>query len=139
VSLYALAILIILLLLRRCAALMASLLPLIREQFKQHYLKEVLAAHFGGLAKTFLAALGVLCGLTALVALGLQILTITLNWQELLPKGHAWALGSFANKLAWLHTWHPIGVILFIVLLVVLLVILVLSFRRRGTNEECKM
>jgi hypothetical protein len=131
VSLQAALILIILLLLQRCAALLSSRLPLYRDQLKQLYLREVLSAHRSDLAKTALAALAFLCGIAALLVLGLQILTICLGWPKLLPPGHAWAMGSFENKLAWLHTWHPIGVGVFALLLVVLAVILALAWRRK--------
>jgi len=118
VGLRLLLMLFILLLSRQCAGWLFRRLPLYREQFKQLYLRELLAAHRAGLAKTALAAIALLGGIAALITLGLQILAICLTWPNLLPQGHAWAMGSFANKLNWLHTWHIRSIILFVLLLI---------------------
>jgi len=126
--------LIILLLTRWCASRLFSRLPFYREQLKQLYLRELLAAHRAGIAKTILAAIALLSGIAALITLALQILAICLTWPNLLPAGHAWAMGSFANKLAWLHDLHPRGMILFVLLLIVLGVVLVISTRRKMHN-----
>ncbi|MCL1975816.1 MAG: ABC transporter permease [Firmicutes bacterium] len=131
VALYTVLILIILLLLRRCAGLLFKRLPFYREQLKQLYPRELLTAHFGGLLTTTLAALALLAGIAALVTLALQVLAICLTWKDLLPTGHAWALGSFANKLSWLHTWHPVGMIMFLILLAVLVLILYFCLRQK--------
>ncbi|MCL1817192.1 MAG: ABC transporter permease, partial [Clostridiales bacterium] len=113
-------ILIIILLLRYCLKSLAKRLPLYREQLKQLYPSELLTKHFSALIKTALAALALLGGLAVLLILALQILATCLSWQNLLPPGHDWAMGSFADKLAWLHIWYPVGICLFLLLLIVL-------------------
>jgi hypothetical protein len=138
VGLYGAAILIILLLLRQCAGLLFSRLPLYREQLKQLYFSELLISQRAGLAKTALAALGLLSGVAALMALALRILTICLGWPGLLPPGHGWAMGGFAAKLTWLHDTYPWGMALFLLLLLALALILVLAWPRPALIKEEK-
>ena len=120
VGLRGMLILLILLLLRRCGSFALRRLPHYREQMKQRYLREVLAANRKDLLKTALALAALLVGVVALGALALQILAICLGWPGQLPAGHDWAMGGFAGKLAWLHDWRPIGVATFAALVVVL-------------------
>ncbi|MCL2167061.1 MAG: hypothetical protein FWH49_07240, partial [Clostridiales bacterium] len=102
------------------------------------YLRELLTAPASRaiLAQSCFAVTASLGSLAALVALAMQILAAGLRWQDLLPEGHSWAMGSFAGKLAWLHTWHPLGQALFALLLLNLAALFALAVRKAGGGRS---
>ena len=131
VGLYTALILVLLLLLKKGAGRLNVSLPLYRAQLKQVYFRELLAAQGADLAKTAMLTIAMLGALAALIYLALQILAICLGWPGLLPPGHAWALGSFAGKLAWLHKWRLPGTALFALLLLMLALIMITGVGNR--------
>ena len=116
------------LLLRRCVAALTRQLPVYRGRLQHMYPRDALAADKVGFAKSCLTVLAITVGLVALVRLAIQALAICLGWQDLLPAGHAWATGSFAGRLAWLHIWTPRSQAIFALLLLDLVALLVCDF-----------
>jgi len=121
--------LLILLLMRLGVKLLYRRLPVYRALLRDVYLRELLATKGKDILQTALAGLGCLAGLAVLLALGLQILAECLKWQGVIPGGHAWIMGSFGAKLAWLHDYQLWGLVILIILPVILLLIWIQALR----------
>ena len=120
-------------LIRFCYSQLSRRLPEYRTRLQEVYLRELLELYRKEILKTGAAALGFLAGLAALLTLTIQILSVCLRWQGIIPADETWTRGAFAAKVLWLHTYHPWGVAVFVVSLILLILIWIFSTNHKTT------
>lgn len=88
-------------------------LRLLHDRLHDVYFKELIFHYRKELLKVMGALAAVVGGITAALALSLQILAICLSWQELTPIAGELIDGAFGHKLRWLRDCQLPGEVLF--------------------------